>query len=105
MQQIFATLVSFVAVAKTARRAGEGRHRRRVRPAGRPDRRRDHRDRRPASATKLNTLFTSINDALPGGAAPAAPAALIRPRSTRGCSAQRSPVRGAAAPSLHSGRR
>jgi len=25
--------------------------------------------------TKLNTLFTSIKDALPGGAAPAAPAA------------------------------
>jgi pilus assembly protein Flp/PilA len=74
MQQIFATIVSFVAVAKTRAESEKG-----------------------ATAveygllvgliavaiivtvgllgTKLNTLFTSIKDALPGGAAPAAPAA------------------------------
>ena len=74
MQQIFATLVSFVAVAKTRAEQEKG-----------------------ATAveygllvgliavaiivtvgllgTKLNTLFPSITDALPGGAAPAAPAA------------------------------
>jgi pilus assembly protein Flp/PilA len=74
MQQIFATIVSFVAVAKTRAEQEKG-----------------------ATAveygllvgliavaiivtvgllgTKLNTLFSSIKDALPGGAAPAAPAA------------------------------
>ena len=50
--------------------------------------------------TKLDDLFTSIKDALPGGAAPAAADAGSDPRLF-GAAA---PVRGAAAPS-HTGRR
>ena len=74
MINLFITLATLVAFAQDRLKRGEGRHRRRVRPDGRPHRRRDHRAPSSLLGEQLDDLFTTVTDEL-GGAAGAAAAA------------------------------